>query len=306
MGNGRASRTPKSPKSGRILGGVGIALIAIVAIGVIFVVVNRPGAVPVTTASPGQAPSSSQPPTITTGRADASQTPIENEHSQEPEDSEPEESEEPKDSPSPTPTPEPSDEQPPPKITKANLPEAADLAWRDSGEWSALSGSDDFGDQPPSVCLPSVTVLANPSTMLRRDYALSDVGNATALVVDYATNEEAEQAYAELGRDVRDCPTTLRQQGYVQPSPVAVKPVPLPEGIVAEHLRLEYVPQDGEKTTESIGLIRAGNRVLMLSMVTPAADTSWSKNSAGETQDHPMLRTLPPAAGRLISSVESP
>ena len=319
----RRSSTPNSPVTGRILGAAGIAMIAIVVIGVVLVLVNRPGAQ--TTAEPAGSPS--RPPATSMAKLPrSSEPPIENEHSEAPDDTDVDgrekrpdrgnEQERAKPSPSPkptrtsSPTPTPpaptqdsgnAPEQPRPGITSANLPAAEDLQWRTAGEWREVGETTDFGDRPPSVCLPSVTVLANPTTMLRRDFVLPDRGHATAVVVDYASHAEAEESYAELGRSVRDCPGMLRQQGYLQPSPVAVKPVPLPEGIVSEHLKLEYQERHGKPTTESIGLIRAGNRVLMLSMVTPADDTSWAKGPDGQPQGQPMLRTIPTAAGRLIA-----
>ncbi|GAB3740583.1 hypothetical protein GCM10028864_04480 [Microlunatus parietis] len=289
-------------------------MIAIAVFGVVFVMANRPS--PVTTAAE---PASAAPATsLAELPASKAPTPMVNEHSRAPDDGpddEPEAGNEPPSrapSPSPTPTevstqprapsqgtpPRPEQKQPP--ITESNLPAAADLAWRAAGEWQEEPASDATGDRPPSVCVPSMTVLANPDTLLRRDYLLPGVGRSTAITVDYATEAEAEAAYTELGRSVRECPALLRQQGYVQPSPVAVQPVPLPEGIVSEHLRLEYQFRKAKPTTESIGLLRAGNRLLMISMVTPAADTSWAKDPSGEPQDHPMLRTLPAAAARLI------
>jgi hypothetical protein len=299
----RRSPSPRSPGSGRILGAVGIAMIAIAVLGVVFVLVNRP--VSVTTAAPAQ---SGPPPATSLARlpAGASQTPIENEHSHVPDDEETEdEADRPKRTASPSPSrseqEEPPSEQPRPAITEDNLPAATDLAWRATGDWQEQPGSQESGDQVPSVCLPSVTVLANPTTLLRRDYTLSTSGHGTALIADYATDTEASDAYTELRRSVRDCPTMLRQQGYLQPSPVAAKPVPLPEGIIAEHLRLEYQQRQSKPATESIGLVLAGNRLLMVSMVTPAADTTWAKDPAGQPQDHPMMRTLPVAAGRLIA-----
>lgn len=303
----RRSLSPNTSATGRILGAAGIAMIAIAIFGVVLVLVNRPTS---QSATPASAPSSRPPATSLAKVPKTPETPIENEHSQAPdetEDGNDKEKSKPSQTPSrqadPTPTQSTAHapEQSRPAITEANLPAAADLEWRTAGEWQEQPGSGDFGDQPPSVCLPSVTVLANPTTLLRRDYVLPNLGHGTALVVDYATDAEAEAAYAELGAGVRDCPAMLRQQGYLQPSPVAVRPFPLPEGIVAEHLKLEYQERQGKPSTESIGLIRAGNRVLMLSMVTPAADTSWAKSPEGQSQDHPMLRTIPTAAGKLIS-----
>ncbi|WP_161605952.1 hypothetical protein [Microlunatus speluncae] len=302
----RRSPSPRSPGSGRILGAVGIAMIAIAVLGVVFVLVNRPEAA-TTAAPPAQA---GPPPATHLGRVPASQaeTPIENEHSHVPDD-EPTEDEtsRPKQSPSrsPKPTRPPSPTEPAqearPAITEGNLPAATDLAWRATGDWQERAAAEESGDELPSVCLPSVTVLANPAHLFRRDYTLAASGHGTALIADYASDAEAEEVYAELGRSIRDCPRMLRRQGYLQPSPVAARPVPLPEGVVAEHLRLEYQERQSRPTTESIGLVRAGNRLLMVSMVTPAADTSWAKDPAGQAQDHPMMRTLPVAAGRLIA-----
>ncbi|MFC7625310.1 hypothetical protein [Microlunatus sp. GCM10028923] len=308
----RRSSTPNSPSTGRILGVVGIAMIAMAVLGVIFVVVNRPS--PATTAAqPASAPPATSLAELPASKA---QTPMVNEHSHSSDDGpddEPKQKETPSRAPSPSPTPQvstqsrpPSQSTPPrpeqqvPPLRETNLPTSADLFWRTSGEWQEEPASDATGDRPPSVCLPSMTVLANPTTLLRRDYTLTGVGRSTAVAVDYPTEAEAETAYAELGRSVRECPALLRQQGYVQPSPVAVRPVPLPEGIVAEHLRLEYQFRKAKPTTESIGLLRAGNRVLMISMVTPASDTTWAEDPAGKPQDHPMLRTLPAAAIRLV------
>lgn len=308
----RRSSSSNSPRSGRVLGVVGIAMIAIAVLGVVFVVANRPS--PVTTAAE---PAGAPPPATSLAELPASkaQSPMVNEHSHAsdvPPEDEPEKQETPSRAPSPTPTAKmstqsrppsesaaPRPEQQPP-ITEANLPTSADLVWRTTGEWQEEPASDATGDRPPSVCLPSMTVLAKPSTLLRRDYTLAGVGRSTTIAVDYPTEAEAETAYTELGRSVRECPALLRQQGYVQPSPVAVRPVPLPEGIIAEHLRLEYQFRKAKPTTESIGLLRAGNRLLMISMVTPASDTSWAQDPSGEPQDHPMLRTLPAAAIRLV------
>lgn len=309
----RRSSSPNSPRSGRVLGVAGIAMIAIAVLGVVFVVVNRPS--PATTA----AQPASAPPATSVAQLPASDspTPMVNEHSHASDEGtdEPEDKRgKPSRAPSPTPTPtevsaqprEPSPSTPPrpeqqePPISDANLPVPADLAWRAAGEWREEPASDATGDRPPSVCVPSMTVLAKPITLLRRDYTLPGVGRSAAIVVDYPTEAAAATAYTELGRSVRGCPALLRQQGYVQPSPVAVRPVPLPEGIVSEHLRLEYQFRKANPTTESIGLLRAGNRVLMISMVTPASDTSWAKDPAGNPQDHPMLRTLPAAATRLV------
>ncbi len=280
-------------------------MIAIAVLGVVFVLVNRPGSV--TTAAPAQ---SGPPPATSLARVPASsaQTPIENEHSHAPDDEETEdETSPPKRSPSPAPKPtrpaspsEPTQQARPP-ITEGNLPAATDLAWRATGDWQERATAEEYGDELPSVCLPSITVLADPANLFRRDYTLAASGHGTALIADYSSDAAAEEAYAELGRSVRDCPGMLRQQGYLQPSPVAAKPVPLPEGVVAEHLRLEYQERQSKPTTESIGLVRAGNRLLMVSMVTPAADTSWAKDPAGQPQNHPMMRTLPVAAGRLIA-----
>ncbi len=277
-------------------------MIAIAVLGVIFVLVNRPASV--TTAAPAQA---DPPPATSIARlpAGGSETPIENEHSTVPDAEESDEADRPKRRSTPAPKPssqnEPPKEQARPAITDDNLPAAADLAWRASGDWQEEAGTAESGDQVPSVCLPSITVLANPTTLLRRDYTLSDRGHGTALIADYASDTEAGEAYTELRRSIRDCPTMLRQQGYLQPSPVAAKPVPLPEGIVAEHLRLEYQQRQGKPATESVGLVLAGNRLLMVSMVTPAADTTWAKDPAGQPQDQPMMRTLPVVAGRLVA-----
>lgn len=300
----RRSPSPRSSGTGRILGVAGIAMITIAVLGVVFVMVNRPSGA--TTATPA----ASGPPAATSVArlpAGASQTPIENEHSEAPEERETEDgSDRPKRSPSPTRPPSASPDQGPrqqarPPITEDNLPGAADLAWRATGDWHERPAAEETGDQVPSVCLPSVTVLANPTTMLRRDYTLAETGHGTALIADYASDAEASDVYAELRRAVRDCPTLLRQQGYLQPSPVAAEPVPLPAGIVAEHLRLEYQQRQSKPATESVGLVLAGNRLLMLSMVTPAEDTSWAKDPAGQPQDHPMMRTLPVVAGRLVA-----
>lgn len=206
-------------------------------------------------------------------------------------------------SPTPSPSPTPSTTEPDggstfsKPLTQKGLPTGDDLAASDQ-DWSAQDSYEGPGEAP-SLCLAQdLTTLAGLRKIYRRDYTLEGEGYGTALVFDFDDADAAETVAGTLVKDAADCKAPLTKAGFLADSPVGPTDADIPEGIWGQTVDLTY--RQGEEqpvTREGIGVARASNRVVFLSLVIQVGENKESNEDDGARQD--LAQALTRAAERL-------
>lgn len=182
-------------------------------------------------------------------------------------------------------------------LTQKGLPTDDDLAA--SGlDWSSEASYDGPGEAP-SLCLgQDLTTLDGLQQIFRRDYTLDQEGYGTALVFDFDDVAAAESVADALVKDAAGCRTPLTKAGFLAEKPGGPTDVAIPEGIWGRTVDVTY--RQGEEqpvTREGIGVARAGNRVLFLSLVVQIGEDDGDSEGGDTRQD--LGEALTRAAERL-------
>lgn len=179
-------------------------------------------------------------------------------------------------------------------LTQKGLPTDDDLS-ASGQDWSADASYDGPGEAP-SLCVgQDLTSLDGLEQIFRRDYTLEDEGYGTALIFDLDDVAAAEAVAEALVKDAADCRTPLTEAGFLAENPDGPTDVAIPEGIWGRTIAVTY--RQGEEqpvTREGIGVARAGNRVLFLSLVVQGVEDG---EDADARQD--LAQALTRAAERL-------
>lgn len=193
-------------------------------------------------------------------------------------------------------------------IRAGNLPWESDLEWHEAGDWKATDlYAGEEGEERTTKCLrgPVVHEL-NVDRMYQRDYEYPDAekNRASALILEFETNKVADRAYSELATWATECAATLDDQGYTQFGPARGHLISIP-GTEARFTELSYrhASDNGDEAFfESIGAVRDGNKVALVSMTSWGMDNNWSydENDESDLPLHPMYRSMPKVAERLV------
>lgn len=194
------------------------------------------------------------------------------------------------------------------QLSRENLPWNADLEWHEPGDWQATSLWEGEGKEQATKCLRGpVDAALDARTVYQRDYEFpgSDVDRASALVMEFDTNQIADDAYGTLATWATECSATLEDKGFTQHGEAQGHRVSIP-GTEARFTELTYRAHGDDRDEaffESIGAVRDGNRVALVSMNVWGLDNNWSYDpDDGSGLDlHPMFRSMPKVADRLVS-----
>ncbi|MGO1974480.1 MAG: hypothetical protein ACTH2Q_16110 [Propionibacteriaceae bacterium] len=193
-------------------------------------------------------------------------------------------------------------------VEMANLPWNADLDWAEPGAFVADGQWTGPGPDEATYCLrgdPGEELGAQ--RVFQRSYDLpgSDSGHAQALIMEFESNDVADEAYGTLATWATECKATLLDKGYVQTGAAEGHRVSHP-GTEARFTELRYLMQDGgdseDARSESLGAVRDQNKVALVSMnVLDEREPDWAHAGDGSGKSlHPMYSSLPKAADRLV------
>jgi hypothetical protein len=265
-------------------------MIAVVVVGAIYLLIadgTKQTAVPVITAQPATAtPSPSETPSVEPSSAapSAEPTPTASRSA----------SATPRHSPSPTPAAA--------KLTRDNLPKAGDMEWLRPGDWLVAGTRTGLGEQPVGACVADdLGSYDGTKTVLRRDFTLPDNGRGTAVALSYDTAQAASASFETISQAAAGCRSALQHAGFTHLAPVKRYVVSIPEGITGTFYETSYRAQGQDQNYESVGLALAGTRVLVLTMIVVEPDSHWAYAEESDKPLHPMFRSLPRAAVRLVS-----
>lgn len=198
----------------------------------------------------------------------------------------------------------------PDPIEMGNLPWNGDMEWQEGQAWRATGQWTGTGPEETTKCLRG-----DPSTELdaervyQRDYAMHDGAlefRASALVMEFGSNQVADAAYGTLATWATECADTLLQKGQVLLEDEEGHSVSIP-GTEARFTEVQYTNADGgdseDASLESIGAVRDGTKVALVSMdVYEEQQPDWAYSDDGSGQPlHPMIRTMPQVSDRLVS-----
>lgn len=204
----------------------------------------------------------------------------------------------------------PSEAAPAGEITAANLPWNADLEWQEQGDWLAQELWEGEGPNPTTKCLRgSVESSLGAEAVYQRDYKFSDIelpDRASAVIMEFDSNEEADGAYSRLADWATQCAGLLEDKGYTQlgDSQGHLISIPGTEARFTEISYREHGDDRDEAFFESIGAVRDGNKIALVSMNVWGMDNNWSYDSDEADSGlalHPMYRSMPDVADRLVS-----
>lgn len=192
-------------------------------------------------------------------------------------------------------------------IEMANLPWEKDLDWAETGDFKVDGQWTGPGPGNASICLrgdPSEELGAQG--VFRRSYDLPEfhVAGADALIMEFESNEVADEAYGTLATWATECQETLEEKGFIYYGAEGYR-VSHP-GTEARFTELSYVYMDGgseEQRSESLGAVRDGNKVALVSMnVLNEDEPDWAHEGDGTGLPlHPMYGSLPKVADRLVA-----
>lgn len=205
--------------------------------------------------------------------------------------------------------PAPTEAAPPDSIGVQNLPWNRDMEWQVGENWQATGQWAGTGPEETTKCLRG-----DPGTELdaerlyQRDYAMHDGAvefRASALVMEFDSNQVADAAYGTLATWATECSEALLEKGQVLLEDEEGHPLSIP-GTEARFTELYYTNADGgdseDASLESIGAVRNGNKIALVSMdVYEERQPDWAYPGDGSGQPlHPMIRTMPQVANRLV------
>ncbi|MGO1974482.1 MAG: hypothetical protein ACTH2Q_16120 [Propionibacteriaceae bacterium] len=197
----------------------------------------------------------------------------------------------------------PAEAEPADPISIDNLPWNADLDWVERGGWDAIGQGSEV-----THCLrgdPQQELGAQ--RVFQRAYELpaDETAQAGALIMDFDSNAAADEAYGTLATWVTECEEALADEGYEQEGEAEGHLISIP-GTEARFTELNYFPTDGDvdadARSESIGAVRDGNKVALVSMnVLNKGEPTWAYGVDGSGNLlHPMYPSMPKVADRLV------
>lgn len=196
-------------------------------------------------------------------------------------------------------------------ITQSNLPWEADLEWQEPGDWKAAELYEGEGERQTTKCLqePVVEMGEGLEGIYQRDFDYAGgtgKERGSALILEYETNQQADEIYGALARMAAiECHQELERQGYTPVGELTGHRISIP-GTEARFTEMSYrAAEDDDQEEayfESVGAVRDGNKIALVSMTMWGMDNNWSYEPDDGTglPLHPMYRTMPKVADRLV------
>lgn len=200
----------------------------------------------------------------------------------------------------------------PDQLAEENLPWEADLEWHDPGDWKAAGLWEGEGPEQTTKCLTEdpLDEAISPTSMYQRDFTLpggTGTERGSALIMEFEENRDADRVYGWLAEMAAvNCHDTLQLKGFTPIGPLQGHRISIP-GTEARFTEVTYREElDDDKQEaffESIGAVRDGNKIALVSMTIWAMDSNWSYDPDDGTglPMHPMYRTMPKVADRLVA-----
>lgn len=192
-------------------------------------------------------------------------------------------------------------------ISQENLPWNADLEWQGPGDWQATGLWEGEGPVQTTKCLRgAVDAELGAQSVYQRDYEYpgGHLNRASALIMDFESNQVADEAYGDLATWATECAGTLEDKGFTQVGGAEGHRVAIPgtEARFTEIVLREHGDDREEAYFESIGAVRDGNKIALVSMSVWGLDSNWSYDPDDGTglDLHPMFRSMPKVADRLV------
>ncbi|MGO1974481.1 MAG: hypothetical protein ACTH2Q_16115 [Propionibacteriaceae bacterium] len=191
-------------------------------------------------------------------------------------------------------------------IEMANLPWNADLDWTEPGAFVANGQWTGPGPMEATLCLrgdPEVELGAERLYQREYDHNAEDLTSASALVMEFESNQKADEAYGTLATWATECEETLAEKDYIQTEPAVGHRVSIPgtEARFTDHALLLMDGDTEEIVSESIGAVRDGNKVALVVLDAQYVELpDWSDHNGNGKLLHPMYSSLPKVADRLI------
>ena len=199
----------------------------------------------------------------------------------------------------------------PDPLVEGNLPWEADLEWHDPGDWQAAGLWEGEGPEQTTKCLTEdpLDEAISPARMYQRDFTFpggTGPERGSALIMEFDENRDADWVYGWLAEMVgTNCHDTLQLKGFSPVGQLRNHQISIPgtEACFTEvTYRHELDDDEQEAFFESVGAVRDGNRIALVSMTVWGMDNNWSHEGDGtELPLHPMYRTMPKVADRLIA-----
>lgn len=206
----------------------------------------------------------------------------------------------------------PSEAAPPDPITESNLPWEADLEWQQPGDWKAAGLWEGEGPEQATKCLTEdpLDEAISPTNMYQRDFTFpggTGKERGSALIMEFDENRDADWVYGWLAEMVAvNCHDTLKLKSFTPVGELEGHRISIP-GTEARFTEMSYREEldddQQEAYFESVGAVRDGNKIALVSMTIWGMDNNWSYESDDSTELplHPMYRTMPKVADRLTN-----
>lgn len=186
---------------------------------------------------------------------------------------------------------------------------APDQTWyHERDDFRVVSTVHGEGDGYVSVCQRDTMAALGAVDVWRRDFAFRQGSGPVirSAALQFADERTAAAAYDRLGRWAAGCRQAVRTRGFERFSDRGRWYAPASG--TSFRTGMTYGPVEGDQFGEMAyfddqGLVLAGDRVMLVTLVVPGQDYNWAYTERDRRQTglpmHPMFRMLPAAAANL-------
>lgn len=200
---------------------------------------------------------------------------------------------------------------PEPSMDRSVLLRADQIVYQEAGDFRVSETLHGQGEGPVSVCQRDPLVFLGAADIWRRDFTFRRGGDAVVrtAALQFADGGAAAAAYRTVRRWVDDCAGAARSRGFTEVFPKGRwLDVDAGEAVAEFHDGMTYGPVPGDRFGElryfdDEGLVRSGDRIMLVSLVIPGQDWNWAYDERTARQVgltmNPMFGTLAQAADNL-------